>query len=675
MINILTIDFETLDKYLRKTSKANPMGGLGAGWIYKNKDNFKVLGVSLKEDNGEPYYLDLTQEKNIGILKSKVSQSKVLVAHNASYELGILWRLGIGWDDKVVLDTETIARIYMSEEKEYSLGYLAKKYLTNTRKVKDTLGKAAFDKGLCRWKTYDEKKCSKWALENMDIMQQECYDVVAYYANMDVQATYELFKFYMSSAKLHHWNIDKFKEICIEKSMLCKASVWMRTRGVRVDLKKLREVRQQYTPILASLAQKIYDEAGEEFEIGGKLDKIRIFDKLGIKYPTTEKGNPSFTGDWLSEQDHPLCQAIADYNECKKNYNDFILKIEEIQQFTLDLPMEEVDKLDYGIVYPEINVMRARTGRFSCRGPNLQQIPSSKIWGPLCRSIYVPHEGETMYSLDWASQENRIMIDLAYKNNCEGAEEYVLAFNKDHYLDIHMMVANLMGLSCGNNPENDKEHCKICKDGRGPAKTIGLGLAYAMGILKLAKGLGLFKGLPELSVPLEDIISDLRKNKGKPKKTSKEDYRLYLEHYDPKISEARELVSKYKKASQYIVSLSEKSERQMKIKGYVETEMGRRIHKDAPIWVDGQLLDFGYKAFNKLIQGSAADDTGRVMVECYKRKIPILLPIHDQFLLSTSNKQDAFDLKDLMENSSPRSIPYCVDMDENGGQSWDTAGH
>lgn len=632
-MNILTIDYETLDKYLGKSTKAKPMGGLGAGWIYKNEDNFKVLGVSLKEDDGEPYYLDLTIPKNIDILKTKVKQCKILLAHNASYELGILWRLGIDWEDKVVLDTETIARLYNSEEDEYNLGYLAKKYLTNTRKVKDTLGKAAFDKGLCRWKTYDEKKCSKWALENMDIMQKECYDVVEYYANMDVQATYELFKHYMKSAKLDRWNISKFKELCIEKSMLCKASVWMRTRGVRVDLKRLREIKEEFTPILAGLAQKIFDIAGEEFEIGGKLDKIRIFDNLGIKYPVTSKGNPSFTGDWLAEQDHPLCQAIAEYNECKKNFKDFVLKIEEIQQFTLDISPEEVQELDYGIVYPEINVMRARTGRFSCRGPNLQQIPSSKVWGPLCRSIYVPHEGETMYSLDWSNQEGRIIVDMSYRHKCEGSSELVTMYNNEPMLDLHMAVANMMELGCGNNPNNDKDHCKQCAEARTPAKAIGLGLGYGMGIDKLARSL----------------------------KVSEE--------------EAKYLRELYKEKSPYLTNLSQHLMRQMKIKGYVETQMGRRVHRDKPIYINGEKKEFDYKAMNKAVQGEAADDTGRVMVECYKRKLRILLPIHDQFLLSTSNKQDAYDLKYLMENGSVRSIPYCVDMDENGGQSWDQSGH
>src|SRR5262249_29961669 len=96
-------------------------------------------------------------------------------------------------------------------------------------------------------------------------------------------------------------------------------------------------------------------------EIQGRKWLAETFDRHGVKYPKTEKGNPSFTAGkmgWMATHAHWLPKHIAIANKYDKAANDFVQKIVE---YTVD-----------GRVHAEINPHRSEdNGTTGCRSENL----------------------------------------------------------------------------------------------------------------------------------------------------------------------------------------------------------------------------------------------------------------------------------------------------------------
>jgi DNA polymerase I-like protein with 3'-5' exonuclease and polymerase domains len=124
-------------------------------------------------------------------------------------------------------------------------------------------------------------------------------------------------------------------------------------------------------------------------------------------------------------------------------------------------------------------------------------------------------------------------------------------------------------------------------------------------------------------------------------------------------AEAKRLKGLYNKQMPYLSDLATKCEGIMKDKGRIKTLGGRLLRRE-----DG----FEYKTLNKLIQGSASDQTVEAMIEAYKRGIPVLFPVHDELNLSTSNPQDAYDLQALMTIAYELVIPTVVSI--GSGENW-----
>jgi hypothetical protein len=71
----------------------------------------------------------------------------------------------------------------------------------------------------------------------------------------------------------------------------------MRRRGIRVDTSAAEQARdlllQRRDAVLVEISEKLGASVGMA-EINGRNWKIATFDRLGIEYPLTELGNPSF---------------------------------------------------------------------------------------------------------------------------------------------------------------------------------------------------------------------------------------------------------------------------------------------------------------------------------------------------------------------------------------------
>ena len=80
---------------------------------------------------------------------------------------------------------------------------------------------------------------------------------------------------------------------------------------------------------------------------------------------------------------------------------------------------------------------------------------------------------------------------------------------------------------------------------------------------------------------------------------------------------------------------------------------------------------FTFKALNRLIQGSAADQTKKAMVDLYDAGILPMIQIHDELALSISSKAQAEQVMGVMQNCVELRVPSVVDAEL--GPSWGEA--
>jgi DNA polymerase I-like protein with 3'-5' exonuclease and polymerase domains len=81
-----------------------------------------------------------------------------------------------------------------------------------------------------------------------------------------------------------------------------------------------------------------------------------------------------------------------------------------------------------------------------------------------------------------------------------------------------------------------------------------------------------------------------------------------------------------------------------------------------------------YKALNRLIQGSAADQTKQAMLDCYNNGHRPLLQIHDELCFNVGGEDDINNIKNQMEHcldDVPMKVPSKVDiaLGDNWGEA------
>lgn len=607
-MRLLTLDFETFDPYIERK--------LGAGWVYGMNvvtSDFRVIGYSYITHDGIKGYNPITghpDDVNLTTLRSLVEDHDGVIMHNASYDLGCLKFLGIYRQDLATYDTEVMARLYNSVEIRCSLDALSKKYI-GRKKTNDELCDYVWESGLYAQYTYEKtstvvqnrpasnsllEKCAKsWLYK----IQQANFDLTAKYAITDVECTLGLFEFY----KKHGLDLDLAKRF----SMLAHICIDYRTRGIRVDLKKAKRARANIRTKITKLKNELKEVLGWEPDINSAAKLSIVFDRLKIRYPYTEKGNPSITSKWMETVPHPVCQLIVKIKKYEGICKDFIEKIINMQIYS------SPGQSDCGRVFPELNILRARTGRFSSSAPNIQNIPRrDEELGPICRGMFVPEEGETLFSLDFSNQEGRLQVHYADVMDLESGKALAAAWRNDPTLDLHQWVADLANIS------------------RDAAKAINLGLSYGMGLAKLAMMLGVDE---ETAAAIRD---------------------------------------QYNETVPFLKELSDLCKHTLKRRGYIKTLLGRHSRLDASTEVNPgtgrfETKTFEYKGLNKLIQGSAVDQIVTVMELAHDMGIKVLAVVHDEVVM-TGNKEQADKLKEIMETSVKLRVPVVVDV--GMGPSW-----
>jgi DNA polymerase-1 len=238
--------------------------------------------------------------------------------------------------------------------------------------------------------------------------------------------------------------------------------------GIAVDLSVLEEIRDRLDARLADYEARVYQLAGEEFNIGSnpQLQQI-LFEKLRL--PKTKRIKTGYTTDHnalvqLATTDpHPILDALIGYREVAKLKNTYVDTLPKL-----------ADK-GTGRIHAQFNQLIASTGRLSSQNPNVQNIPIRTEAGREIRRAFVAApESEGLLVADYAQIEFRVLAHLA------GDEALVAAFLGGE--DVHATVA---GMVWGLPPD------QVDRDLRARVKMVTYGLAYGLSAYGLAQGIGI----------------------------------------------------------------------------------------------------------------------------------------------------------------------------------------
>ena len=583
----IAIDLETKDTGINE--------GLGSGWATNSGE---IIGFAVATEGFQAYYPfghfgggNLIKEQVLQYMSDVCALPCRKIFHNAQYDVGWLNAYGVEVKGEIV-DTMIAGALIDENRYTYRLNSLAKDYLGELKAETD-LNEAAKAHGV-------DPKMEMWMLPA---------EHVGYYAEQDARLTYLLWQRFKH--EIFKQNLNTIWQL--EKNLL-PTLIKMRKKGIRVNVEKAEQLQQQFAVKEKNILQQIKKLVGKDIDIWAARQIAFAFDKLGIDYPKSPKSKePSFTQNWLVNNDTEISKLIVSAREINKFHNTFL---------------NSIMKYEYkGRIHAEINQLRSDnggtvSGRLSMSSPNLQQLPArNKEFGPLIRGLFLPEEGYKWGSFDYSQQEPRLVVHYASSigEGYEGSQELVEAYaNAD--ADFHQTVADLVGID------------------RKQAKTIGLGLMYGMGKNKLANMLGL--GFDEASA----------------------------------------LIGKFNRRAPFVKMLSDRCMKKANEEGVIRTKLGRKCRFDmweprdfgihTPETFENASAKYGannikraftYKALNRLIQGSAADQTKQAIVACVDLGYLPLLQIHDELCFNVQ-EDDVKKIVRAMEDCVKLNVPSVVDV-------------
>ena len=596
----ISIDLETCDPNLMT---------LGPGW---SRNDGHIAGIAVAAGDYYGYFPiqhenghNLDHRMTMKWLKKQMETPHIdKIMHNATYDAGWLRSVGIEVQGRII-DTMIAAALIDENRFSYSLNNLGRDYLGETKS--ERLLRAA---------------AAEWGIDPKADMHKLPPKYVGAYAEQDAVLTlklWERFKTEISRQELSH--------IFDLETSLIPVMLDMREKGVRVDLNKTDVIRKELRIKVRDYKAEIKRRTGIAIEPWANASVAKVFKELGVDFPKTEAGSPSFTKHFLNAHPNEIAQMIVKLREFDKADSTFI-----------DSIMRHEHK---GRIHTEFHQLRKDgggtvTGRFSSSNPNLQQFPArDPDIKKAIRGLFLPEEGEKWGSFDYSSQEPRLLVHFAsavperFKHNV--VDTIVEEYNSGD-VDLHQMVADLAGIS------------------RKEAKVVNLGIMYGMGVGKLSNQL--------------DISKD----------------------------EAKDILELYNDKVPFVKQIATIASQRAATEGQIRTILGRRCrfhlweprtfgyNKAMPLAEAekeygglGMLRRaFTYKALNKLIQGSAADQTKKAMVDCYAENFTPMLTVHDELCFSVENEEQAKRITEIMETGLPLNVPTRVDCEM--GDNWGEAG-
>ena len=440
----------------------------------------ELVGMSFSVEENKAFYVPVPANREealriVNIFKPLYENEKILkVGQNIKYDLEVLANYGVTLKGKM-FDT-MIAHYVIQPELYHNMDYLAEIYLKyKTIHIDELIG----PKG-------------KGQKNMRDLKPEDVYEYAAEDADVTLKLKNILEK-EIEKAGVEHL----FYEI---EMPLMPVLASMEMNGVCLDTDSLKETSEVLTNRLKDIEEKIYELAGQEFNIASPKQVGEIlFDKLKI----VEKAKKTKTGQYVTNEEvlqglkhkHEIVGNILEHRGLKKLLGTYIDALPSL-----------VNKRT-GRIHTSFNQTITSTGRLSSSDPNLQNIPVRGEDGKEIRKAFIPEEGCLFFSADYSQIELRVMAHLSDDENM------IEAFREGY--DIHAATAAKIYKEDIN---------EVSRDQRTKAKRANFGMIYGITVFGLAERLdisrdeakqlidGYFETFPKVKEYMETAKETARKN-------------------------------------------------------------------------------------------------------------------------------------------------------------------
>ena len=553
----------------------------------------ELVGIAFSWAAGKGFYVPFPEEKE----KTKElieqlrpffeSESVEKIGQNLKYDVKVMQNYGVSVKGKL-FDT-MLAHYLINPDMRHNMDVLSETYLNYTPvSITELIGKKG--KNQLSMREVPIEKQTEYAVEDADVTFQLA----------------QHFRPELADAKT-----DKlFDEIEVP---LLRVLADMEREGINLDEDFLNGLSTELESDIKGLEEKIYEQAGEQFNIASpkQLGDI-LFGKMNLvdKPKKTKTGQYSTAEDVLSylAKDHEIIQNVLDFRGLSKLKSTYV-----------DALPNEVQKHS-GRVHTDYMQTVAATGRLSSNNPNLQNIPIRTERGRQVRKAFIPRDKDhVLLAADYSQIELRIIAALSDEDTM------ISAFKNGE--DIHASTASRVF----NVPIGE-----VTREQRSNAKTVNFGIIYGVSAFGLSNQ------------------TDLSRSE------AKELIDTYYETY-PKLRNYMGEQVDFARDNGYVQTVLGRR-RYLK-----DINAGNQVVRGAA----------ERNAVNAPIQGSAADIIKIAMINIHKKlsegnyKTKMLLQVHDE-LVFDCYKPELEEMKTLikseMENAYKMAVP--LDVEVGIGDNW-----
>ncbi|MBO0444358.1 DNA polymerase I [Vagococcus fluvialis] len=274
----------------------------------------------------------------------------------------------------------------------------------------------------------------------------------------------------------------------------------MEIEGITLNASTLQEMKGQFAERLEEIEQKVYAEAGEEFNLNSpKQLGVILFEKMKLPVIKKTKTGYSTAVDVLEKLkgESPIIDDILSYRQIAKIQSTYVEGLLKMVFSDNKIHTRYVQTL-------------TQTGRLSSVDPNLQNIPIRLEEGRKIRQAFVPRRKDwQLFSSDYSQIELRVLADISQD------EHLRQAFIEEQ--DIHTSTAmRVFGVESADQVDGNL---------RRQAKAVNFGIVYGISDYGLSQNLGItrkeaqtfidtyFEKYPGVKKYMEDIVREA-KDKG-----------------------------------------------------------------------------------------------------------------------------------------------------------------
>lgn len=383
----------------------------------------------------------------------------------------------------------------------------------------------------------------------------------------------------------------------------------MEQYGIRVKGEELKAYGEKLSIRIRELELKIYEQAGEEFNINSpKQLGVILFEKLGIPGGRKTKTGYSTAADILEKlaPEQPIVNDILEYRQ--------LAKLKSTYADGLGAVIEKD-----GRIHSTFHQTITATGRISSTEPNLQNIPVRMELGRLIRKVFVPDEGYVFLDADYSQIELRVLAHMS------GDEMLIRAYKEAQ--DIHRLTASQV-FHVPFEQVTDLQ--------RRNAKAVNFGIVYGISSFGLSQDLSITR------------------------KEAAEYIENYFETY-PKIKGFLDSMVEEGKEKGYVSTMfgRRRPVPELKSSNFMQRSFGERVAMNSPI--QGTAADIIKIAMNRVYR--------RIKQEGLESRL--ILQVHDELLIETK-KEELEAVSRILEEEMKGAVSLAVDLevDMNQGNNW-----